>query len=514
MVALLTGPPETASFSRFVLPFGYRLEARKESNLKSDWRFVPEPVPEESPRRHYLTPETAKVLFDRGLWLRLEPATPRANAFARFNLGQGRETVPVELQPPRLVLFEAGESEEGDLLQIGFLLIDAHFPGGTRASLSDLLLLNELFRFWRRPFDEHPTEEPWPYEATLGAAAREAVLSCVGIARDDLYRDRWERLLALPIERKKDEFLQLAPEFFYRDRRAFVWTAAVVAGGAAALGSDPHQSGEWVRLLNIDKPLAAGAPFPPATEFERAWAAERTYRRWQHFGTLYGFNLHSGAMLTGPPEGLPIVRHFGEMYFDQALLLLYLRVGCFRFSRELAEISCRARDERRETDGAAQEIWTEEFRAIRWRFALFANLYQYPLLSNQQQGVEMYTLAREVMDVRTLFEEIQGQIAASHEFVEMKLASEEAESGTRLTVVATVALAGALATGFLGMNVVAEGLAGGEFSRQGFLEWGAFLATLGLSALLLKSVIRHSRRIDRIFDQWARRDQRNRKAGR
>ncbi|MGH8613413.1 MAG: hypothetical protein ACREYF_15710 [Gammaproteobacteria bacterium] len=61
--------------------------------------------------------------------------------------------------------------------------------------------------------------------------------------------------------------------------------------------------------------------------FEREWAKERTYRRWEEWGSYYGFNYHSGAMLGPPETNPPFWRHFAEVYFDQVLLLLYLRVS-------------------------------------------------------------------------------------------------------------------------------------------------------------------------------------------
>ena len=68
------------------------------------------------------------------------------------------------------------------------------------------------------------------------------------------------------------------------------------------------------------------------------WAAERTYRRWAHYGTLYGYTYHSGTMLSGPSYEPPTCQHFKEFYFEQALLMLYIRVGLFRFSKELTSL--------------------------------------------------------------------------------------------------------------------------------------------------------------------------------
>ena len=126
-------------------------------------------------------------------------------------------------------------------------------------------------------------------------------------------------------------------------------------------------------------------------------------------------------MLAAQMEEPPLWRHFGGMYFDQALLLLYVRISLFRFSLKLNGISEASLDSRQEVD--SREQWTMKFQALRWHFALFANLYQFPLLSNQQQGLEMYTLARKHMDIDAFFDEIQKEIEGRHEY----LAIEEAQ---------------------------------------------------------------------------------------
>ena len=50
----------------------------------------------------------------------------------------------------------------------------------------------------------------------------------------------------------------------------------------------------------------------------------------------------------------------------------------------------------------ALKQWRQAFQSLRRDFAMFTNLYEFPLLSNQQQGVEMYEKARENMDVGQL----------------------------------------------------------------------------------------------------------------
>jgi ABC-type Fe3+ transport system permease subunit len=246
-----------------------------------------------------------------------------------------------------------------------------------------------------------------------------------------------------------------------------------------------------VRLVNVDGPGDA-----PPTPFEREWVEPRTYKRWADMGSLYGFTSHSGAMLSVRCKEPPLWRHFAEMYFDQMLLLLYLRVGTFRFSRRLSEISTEAR--RAKEQGAADKFLAE-FQRLRWAFALFTNLYRFPLLSSQQQGVEMYAIARQHLDVDQLFQEVQQEIEASEEYVNGVAQAKQTTAQTVLSIVATVALTVALGLAWVQVRP-------GGSARAA--DWGDFWVTVWLlvpsivAAVLLLATVRGARPtglLDKLF---------------
>ncbi|MCI5145303.1 MAG: hypothetical protein D3923_07165, partial [Candidatus Electrothrix sp. AR3] len=218
----------------------------------------------------------------------------------------------------------------------------------------------------------------------------------------------------------------------YADNRAFVWTAAIVEGGGCALAEQyggqaslPWEFGHWCRLLNVDRP---GFSPENSTDLEKKWAKERTYQRWAEWGTWYGYSYHSSAMLAAPLKEPPLWRYFGEMYFDQILLLLYLRITLFAFSRELTRIN--------QSDRLTP--LRNELSRLRLSFTKFTNLYQPPLISNQQQGLEMYAIARKSMGIDDLFEEVKEKISGTDEFIEMKDSGKVGRTGMRWTVIAVL----------------------------------------------------------------------------
>jgi len=210
------------------------------------------------------------------------------------------------------------------------------------------------------------------------------------------------------------------------DYRAFVWSYAYTKrslceefGGPM---DRPERYGHWIKFMNVDsvdfywdKPaIEVEAKAKAASAFEVDWARERTYARWANKGTYYGISPHSGALLMSEKWSLP-GQHFVTLYFDQVLLLLYLRVMAFQLSIRMAKLSAGVGDELARAKDAEKRNriirkYREPFRQIRQLFMSFGSLYQFPLLSTQQQSVEMYTIFRRHLDIDDLYKDISTEI--------------------------------------------------------------------------------------------------------
>lgn len=525
---LMAGDPSKgpASFTRFVVPFAYEPELLagpdsagphyREASTPDEWR------------KRYFTQETRKVLYDRARWLTLTDAD---GGWRNFTVRCGGRDLPVRLSPPALVLFEwprhadRRARPELDPLQTGLLVLEAWFPNEVPQDakkpvwdLESLLQFNELFRYRAMPYEAHPQRvagERSRWQTTYQEHVEEhlrGLRASLGKQELDPYLGRWAWLLQFPVSLDGSTYRFMPPDALeeanrdrwlpYADDRAFVWTCALVEGGADGLAvqrKPAEELGAWIRLLNVDQPGASWTETMTPTAFEGAWVAGRTYKRWEQFGTLYGFNWHSGAMLDAPRQEPPTWRHFQEMYFDQTLLLLYLRVTTFRFSQRLTAVTEDARDGGRRL--------RDVFFELRQSFTDFTNLYQFPLLSNQEQGIEMYSKQRPNMDVDELFNEVQREIESSHELLEMEEDRQQTKAALALNTVATVALAMGLAFSFLGMSIIV-----GKPEPNGVLDradgpWRLFAWVLSGSAaffLLLTGLV-WWRALARLFTRVARR---------
>jgi len=473
-----------AAFSRFVLPFRWQASAAGKASIDPKGSGHYETTgPIDIARKKYFTRETANVLFERAQWLQLsEWGKSDWAKGVKVHLPNGL-LVTVALDRPRMVLFEWGpKNDEPSPLHTGFLLLDLYFPKPNdydyKPILDDMLAINDIFRYIDCPYDTHYYNPESKYSFVglfngtplsflteneevhvLSNATEHSKKPIPPETRLNHYFNRWAELLTLPVtidnktyhlvsedEVKRAKRYLLGEEdkepslLVYADNRAYVWSAASLIEGVSGLknhyrngSNDAHDYGHWIKLLNVDGPgYIPTKTHSQVRRFERDWARERTYGRWEESGTWYGFTYHSGVMLAqstttenkhGRHEPNIYISHFADMYFDIAILLFYLRVSLFRFSNELSVVAKR---------GVMNPSIYDDFRKLRKEFATFTILYQFPILSNQEQAIEMYQLARKHFDIEFFYKEVKDEILETHEFLEMEGSKKLAKAATWL----------------------------------------------------------------------------------
>ncbi len=480
MIKIIPGDPEKiaggATSSFFILPFRYKITP---INIKNPPDIFYREVETHhnnkqwTERKRYFSRETSCVLFERTrrfqitdpeAWKNssdshIHPKTIefKATPDKKYGSAAEPETIyKVKIEPPEVILFEYSENNatESDIFQTGLLVVKTWFSdeeGLPAAKLEHLLHFNERFRYWRKNYTEHEVELRELSNLTGGRKNLDDEEENL-----ELYIHRWQRLLTIPFSRKDEDgryrYYQFIPDMWceeaenwfldelghrsdnnkdtgwiiYNDTRTFVYTNAVIEGGSKAfekfnrdrdIVTEPEAFGHWVKLLNIDALSAAqwwrldnDTTLNDASHFEEKWAKKRSYKRWAHEGTLYGFNYHASAMLSGPCAEPPLSKTFRRHYFDMTILLLYLRISIFRFSNAMNENTIPAMSAKKTGN------WEKDFLKLRKKFAFFTNLYQFPLISNQQQMLEMYQIARENMDIDELFKEVENEIKNTHEY--------------------------------------------------------------------------------------------------
>jgi hypothetical protein len=411
----------------------------------------------------------------KGVWTSFSYHAPGV-ADEKGRVGEKRP-ITVEVAPPWVVLFEAENatkalekqlSAEETFFQIGFLYLDCYLrtetaKDGTLVCLEDLMEFNERARCIWSPYAEYlpaylniMEKRPallgqsapdiktgnfldmwaaavgyrieiqghriWLSDYTMRKDTREWVENCAGSHLSWDGKAPGDSPVPLTAIGTESHTGWLAGT----DYRAFVWTFAYTESSLSSYhggpADRPDRYGHWVKFMNVDpiwkyweEPANIGVNAHDTSAFERDWARERTYARWAHYGSYYGISPHSGCLLTNYKGEIQFDRHFKTLYFDQALLLLYLRVMAFQLSIRMARLGAEFADKVPNTTGKPArsdgvESFRGGFREVRQRFMSFSSLYQFPLLSTQQQGVELYTLFRKHMDIDGLYRDVANEI--------------------------------------------------------------------------------------------------------
>ena len=188
--------------------------------------------------------------------------------------------------------------------------------------------------------------------------------------------------------------------------------------------------GDWVRLAALDDPGASNT-YPYSPEFfanaanpldgfcyDRFWHSTGRLpgqdkfqsTRWLCSGYSFvavgdaGSNFFKG-------EHAGALCHFRHHYFALSLIAFFYRASLLRFKHKLAEISDEMHEE---GDQAILEYrFREKADLLSKEFMRFRTLYWFSEVSNQVQGIELFSLQRNHLNLETLFDEVVSDIESA-----------------------------------------------------------------------------------------------------
>jgi hypothetical protein len=220
------------------------------------------------------------------------------------------------------------------------------------------------------------------------------------------------------------------------------------------------------RLLYVDR---AGDDYRYHPTFVKSEMYRQLYRRWAHQGTYYGFTSYSNVTCSMGSfdcdehqlrEGFLVHRMFTTRYYLMALVTLFYRTTLLDFAERTALVSRRLfRDQE---DG---KISTENIRLtnnLRSEFLHFSNYWYFDELANKDEENEHFLMQVHEFRVDSMKREIEEEIeklnASLHNYFQFR----NTEAVNRLAMLSLILGAGAVVTGFFGMNF------GGRFERTFF----------------------------------------------
>ncbi len=210
------------------------------------------------------------------------------------------------------------------------------------------------------------------------------------------------------------------------------------------------------RFLYVDR---AGESYRYEPEFTRALLDKHLYTRWAHQGTWYGFTSYSNISATMGTfdcdehdlrEGFLIHRMFRTRYYLMAVVALFYRATLLEFSERTALVSRHLY--RDQEDG---KLTTQNIRLasdLRAEFLHFSNYWHFDELANKDEEMDHFTLQCREYRIEPMKQEIEGEIdklnVSLHNYYQFR----NTEAVNRLAMLSLLFGAGAVLTGFFGMN--------------------------------------------------------------
>lgn len=176
---------------------------------------------------------------------------------------------------------------------------------------------------------------------------------------------------------------------------------------------------------------------------------EHTYERWIDYGTIYGMSYCSFVCMTDDSDfaAKSISVHMNTIYYQMMCLALAQKASILRFEDELTDISNHSKD-----------IAIEAVEEVYQSYLQFINGIYFRDVTAQEQGIELYAMAQNLMRIDIDVRELKEEISQLFQYVSLRADKETNKAINSLTYLNTLILVPSLITGFFGMNIFGDGL--------------------------------------------------------
>ena len=203
----------------------------------------------------------------------------------------------------------------------------------------------------------------------------------------------------------------------------------------------------WYEYLFIDK---AGDLTCQNKNMRKKLLKKSTYARWIEYGTLFGISRYSFVLLAKNNDFSDNVlfNHMKTMYLEIFTLLLIYRAKIIYFSYEVQKII-----ENSQKENYKLKDLRKDTEKLYKKYLDFMNGLFFRELTPQEQGIEIYNQAIDIMQIEKYIKDLDGDISELHEYISMKEESARNSKLEKLNKLGTLFLPPALLAGIYGMNI-------------------------------------------------------------
>jgi len=224
---------------------------------------------------------------------------------------------------------------------------------------------------------------------------------------------------------------------------------------------------QWYSLIFVDGAAPGIANYAKVEELNRT----HTYQRWVDNHLLYGVSRYSFVVLTDGEwfNRNIVLGHVQSMYFQLALLCLLQRGSVVRFSEEIARLSGQV------ASGERVERHSKAVQSVYAKYLQFVNKIYFREVTPQEQGIDLYKMVQEKMEIERDVKALQGEIQDFFNLLNLQSGERQAEAINTLTVVGSGLLAPTLILAYYGISAFSNAVT----CKEAFTAWAAWMAVLG-----------------------------------
>jgi hypothetical protein len=242
------------------------------------------------------------------------------------------------------------------------------------------------------------------------------------------------------------------------------------------------------RILYVDRDSDCYRYSP---DFVRQAMHRQLYSRWAHQGTYYGFTSYSNITVTlgtvhrdlGSRSGSPLVhKMFTTRYYMMALVALFYRATLLDFAERTALVSKTLYLDQWDGELKIENIKVTD--GLRAEFLHFSSHWYFTELANKDEETEHFDLQCVQYRIEGMHKEISDELDALNASLHNYHQFRNTEALNRLGMLSMILGAGAVTTGFFGMNFQIESFTEGLLKGNLGVPWAPYV---GVAAAIISS---------------------------
>ena len=230
----------------------------------------------------------------------------------------------------------------------------------------------------------------------------------------------------------------------------------------------------WYRYIFVD-----GGDITVQNKYmQKELTLKASYLRWQNYGTFFGISRYSFVCLTNRDFfGTNIIlSHMKSLYFQLFTILLAQRASIIRFSDEITAVI-----NEKNSNELANNVSSLYKNYLQFRSKLF-----FKEVTAQEQGIEIYQQAKEIMEIENHLNETDSEIKSLNEYAKLEIEKKENKEMKTLSWIAAIFVPGTFVAGLAGMNVFNGEEKGKSLHIDNYeWMWGTFGVMFILTAIVI-----------------------------